>query len=111
MEIRRTDWGEKAGNRTATSGTMTKPAHCSTLGWRPTCAHEAEVIPATVLDCFGGSGTTSVVARELGRRSVYVDLSADYAAMAIRRLEQTTPMLPLTAPALLPGQLALEVTS
>ncbi len=99
MEMRRTDWGEKAGNRTATSGTMTKPATSTTLGWRASCQHSgALVIPATIFDPFSGSGTTQVVARELGRRSIYCDLSETYARMAIKRMEHTTPMLPMTAP-------------
>ena len=95
MEIRRTDWGAKAGNRTATSGTTTKPATSITLGWRPTCTHDAPTVPATIFDPFSGSGTTQVVARELGRRSIYCDLSPEYGNMAIERLEQTTPMLPI----------------
>lgn len=41
-----------------------------TAGWRPSCDHDAPVVPAVVLDPFGGSGTVSVVARELGRHSV-----------------------------------------
>lgn len=35
-------------------------------------------IPCTVLDPFVGSGTTLMVARQLGRRSVGLDLSFDY---------------------------------
>lgn len=41
-----------------------------------------------VLDCFAGSGTTLYVARKLGRRSIGIDLSSDYLAMASRRLAQ-----------------------
>jgi len=70
-----------------------------TLGFRPTCSHaDAPVVPATVLDPFSGSGTSAVTARQLGRRSIYVDLSASYADAAITRLAGVTPMLPL-APA------------
>ena len=42
----------------------------------------------TVLDPFGGAGTTALVARELGRRAILVELNADYGAMIARRLEQ-----------------------
>ena len=42
----------------------------------------------TVLDPFGGSGTTAVVARKHGRRSILVELSLDYCALAARRLQQ-----------------------
>jgi DNA modification methylase len=46
-----------------------------TVGWEPTCAcNTEEVVPATVLDQFGGSGTTAMVARRLGRRSILFDL-------------------------------------
>lgn len=39
-----------------------------------------------VLDPFAGTGTTSVAARALGRRSVAVDLSADYCRLANWRI-------------------------
>lgn len=42
----------------------------------------------TVLDPFMGSGTTALVARNLGRRSIGVELNADYCALAARRLGQ-----------------------
>ena len=41
-----------------------------TTGWRPTCDHDAEPVPATVLDPFCGSGTTGVVALRMGARSL-----------------------------------------
>jgi DNA modification methylase len=43
-------------------------------------------VPATVLDPFGGSGTTALVAERLGRRAILIDVSADYAAMALERV-------------------------
>jgi DNA modification methylase len=69
---------------------MTKDT--TTLGWRPTCAH-SEATPATILDPFGGSGTSAVVARSLGRRFVLCELSSDYVQMALRRLSLTQPAL------------------
>lgn len=42
----------------------------------------------TVLDPFMGSGTTALVARNLGRRSVGIELNADYCDLAARRLGQ-----------------------
>lgn len=42
----------------------------------------------TVLDPFMGSGTTALVARRLGRRSIGIELNASYAEMAARRLQQ-----------------------
>jgi len=47
-------------------------------GWSPTCACDAPTVPCTVLDPFCGSGTTLLVARELGRHGVGVDLSWPY---------------------------------
>jgi DNA modification methylase len=42
----------------------------------------------TVLDPFGGSGTTALVARKLGRRATLIELNPDYAALAAERLQQ-----------------------
>ena len=61
-------------------------AHVSTLGWQPTCAHDAATIPGTVLDPFTGSGTTGAVACRLGRNFVGVELNPEYAEMAERRI-------------------------
>lgn len=47
-----------------------------------------------VLDPFGGSGTTGMVALELGRRAVLVELNPDYAKLCDERCA-TTPGLPL----------------
>lgn len=44
--------------------------------------------PAVVLDCFGGAGTTAMVADRLQRDSLLVEMNPEYAAMARRRLEQ-----------------------
>jgi DNA modification methylase len=46
-------------------------------GWSPT--------DGTVLDPFGGTGTTALVAEALGRRGVSVDMSADYLRIAAWR--------------------------
>jgi DNA modification methylase len=42
----------------------------------------------TVLDPFGGAGTTALVARNLGRHSILIELNADYCALASERLQQ-----------------------
>ena len=41
----------------------------------------------TVLDPFSGSGTTAVVAEQLGRRWLACDMNAEYNAWAIQRIE------------------------
>ena len=61
------------------------PKH-NTIGWQPTCTCNADVVPATVLDPFAGSGTTLAVAQKFGRKSVGVDLSRDYLRLASNRL-------------------------
>jgi len=66
-----------------------------TLGWQPQCSCNAEVVPCTVLDPFGGSGTTSKVAKELNRKSIYIDVSEKYCAMARKRIETVTAPMDL----------------
>lgn len=61
-----------------------------TIGWDATCeCGIEETVPCRVIDPFMGSGTVSVVAKTLGRRSVGIDLSAEYlTADAIPRMEK-----------------------
>ena len=87
MKIRRTDWGELAGNRTAPSGTMVAPAESTTTGWTD-CGCGAGFVGGVVLDPFAGSGTTCEVAYHLGRTAIGVDASAKYLDMAIGRVKQ-----------------------
>lgn len=67
----------------------------ATVGWLPSCACGTDVVPATVLDPFSGSGTTQAVARELGRRSIFIDAKEEYAEIAKRRLAKTKPVIQL----------------
>jgi DNA modification methylase len=58
-----------------------------TLGWRPTCkCKAAAVVPCTVLDPFGGAGTTGLVCERLNRDAVLIELGPKYVAMARRRI-------------------------
>jgi DNA modification methylase len=45
-----------------------------------------DVVPCTVLDPFSGAGTTVMVAAQLGRAGIGIELSAEYAAMSERRI-------------------------
>jgi DNA modification methylase len=59
--------------------TLHKVREVKTVEWRPTCAHaDAAPVPAIVLDPFCGSGTTLLVARQLGRIGLGFDLSETY---------------------------------
>jgi DNA modification methylase len=77
------------------------PKARATKGWRPTCDcgdEQAPIgqvgtvapdpTPCTVLDPFAGSGTTGLVARKHGRRSILIELSADYCELVARRTQQ-----------------------
>ncbi|OHD25082.1 MAG: hypothetical protein A2Y38_02735 [Spirochaetes bacterium GWB1_59_5] len=60
----------------------------ATKGWQPTCecpAHEPE--RSVVLDPFSGSATTGLVALQLGRNYVGLDLNEKYLPLALARLE------------------------
>jgi DNA modification methylase len=85
----------------SSGGTLTGDRE--TIGWHSTCTRcylgvsdefgeggteYAQPVPCTVLDPFLGSGTTALVARKHGRRSIGIELSPDYAALAARRLQQ-----------------------
>lgn len=104
------DWKEhRAGD--ASVGVHAKPSGQKawdsyvppqTTGWRPGCfcGHEygpggefggggpRVPVPCVVMDPFGGAATTGLVARELGRRSVLIELSESYAKLAAKRLQQ-----------------------
>lgn len=74
----------------------------STIGWSPSCECLASPalmaqagkelvpvpVPCTVLDPFAGSGTTCLVARNLGRHAVGIELNEDYLRIAAERLQQ-----------------------
>ena len=52
-----------------------------------------------VLDPFGGSGTTLVTAKKLGRRFLGFELSDEYVARITERLDKTQVGDPLDGPA------------
>jgi DNA modification methylase len=93
------DWREvgwkktEDGKATATGN----PVQCTnpespttkTIGWEPSCKCNAGVIPATVLDCFGGSGTTGEVAERLGRNAILIELNPNYIPLIEKRTHHT----------------------
>lgn len=69
----------RAGNRFTTSVTIN--------GYGCLCADaSAPSTPALVVDPFGGTGTTALAARALGRDAISFDLSADYCRLANWRI-------------------------
>jgi DNA modification methylase len=68
-------------------------AEAKTIGWRPSCSCVAgEPVTATVLDPFGGAGTTGLVADQLQRNAILIDINPTYAAMAERRIRDDAPL-------------------
>jgi DNA methylase len=65
-------WGETPRGRTATE----------TTGWQPTCTHNRKPVPDVVLDPFAGAGTTGMVAEQLGREFLGIELNAKYSRLA-----------------------------
>lgn len=67
-----------------------------TSGFAPTCqcagVEQREPVPCTVLDPFGGSGTTGVVALEKQRNAIICELSPEYAQIARERMASVTPL-------------------
>lgn len=63
-----------------------------TTGWKPSCGCSGTSVPATVLDPFAGAGTTLMVANRLGRDGIGIELNADYAEMAARRIRDDCPL-------------------
>jgi site-specific DNA-methyltransferase (adenine-specific) len=67
----------------------------TTTGWRPACSCNASVSPCTVLDPFGGSGTTLAVAAELGLNGIGFELNDDYIGLAEERIAKSRDKAPL----------------
>jgi hypothetical protein len=64
----------------------------TTEGWARTCTCVAATVPCTVLDPFGGAGTTGLVADRLGRNAILIEINPDYAAMASKRIVDDAPL-------------------
>jgi DNA modification methylase len=57
-----------------------------TLGWQPSCQCNAPISPCTILDPFGGAGTTALVANDLRRDVISIELNPDFIKMGRKRL-------------------------
>jgi DNA modification methylase len=62
------------------------------LGFSPSCSCNAGVMRGTVLDPFGGAGTTGLVADRLQRNAILIELNPEYAAMSERRIVSDAPL-------------------
>lgn len=89
------------GGRQTVPGSETSASSCfrtglvprtTTLGFSPSCACAAATVPGTCLDPFGGAGTTGLVADRLQRNAILIELNADYATMARRRIDGDAPL-------------------
>jgi hypothetical protein len=80
-------------------GRETQPADQAVMesravGWLPTCdCNAGNPVPCTVLDPFGGSGTTAIAARMMGRNAISCELNPEYVAIMARRDAETAPLL------------------
>lgn len=84
--------GEPVGT-VGKSGSGRIEGYSTTLGWRPSCECNAgDPIPCTVLDPFGGAGTLGLVADQLGRDAILIELKEEYALMAERRIKKDAGM-------------------
>lgn len=63
-------------------------------GWGPTCkCGSDEIIRSVVLDPFGGSGTTAMVANGIGRDAIVIELNPDYVPLIEKRLKENIQVL------------------
>ena len=65
----------------------------TTLGWKPSCECDADVRPCTVMDPFGGSGTVGLVADQMRRDAILIEISPEYAEMARGRITGSATLL------------------
>lgn len=67
----------------------------TTVGWEPTCgcASNDGSGKCIVFDPFLGSGTTAIVARNLGRKFIGAELNPEYIQIAERRIRRETAQM------------------
>ena len=82
-----------SNSATKTDSTGWAPTSRATDRWPPSCACDAGApIPCTVLDPFGGAGTVGLVADQLQRDAVLIELNPAYAEMARARIHNDAPL-------------------
>lgn len=82
----RSQSGLSTQGRTGALATGVHYTHVTT-GWRPGCVCPPQSpVPATILDPFGGAGTTALVAQRMGRNAVLIEPSAEYLVLAQERV-------------------------
>lgn len=78
----------KAGTGNSCANTVAG-VETKTVGWKPGCSCDScESSQCVVLDPFAGSGTTLVVAKQLGRVGWGIELNAEYVELARERVCQ-----------------------
>jgi DNA modification methylase len=82
--------GQKASQRPVKRNAPSVTAEYVTVGWQATCdcfygPAFGDVEPCTVLDPFGGSGTTGKVAIELRRKAILIELNSNYIPLIEKR--------------------------
>jgi DNA modification methylase len=85
-----------------------------TLGWQPTCDHADDSGRAVVLDPFSGAATTGLVATQLGRDFIGIELNPEYVQLGEDRIKrwEANPAGHLSGdPEPVEGQLGLELTA
>lgn len=78
--------GKWAGKQYGTNLKLGPTVRTTTIGWKPTCECAAYHVGGTVLDPFGGSGTTAGVALLHGRNAILCELNPEYAALVDNRV-------------------------
>lgn len=64
-----------------------------TTGWQPGCSCEGGGIARpVVIDPFSGRGTTALVADQLGRDAIGIDLKPEYAELSRRTVRESAPL-------------------
>lgn len=77
-----------------------KESHFATMppGIAERCIKSASRPGDTILDPFGGAGTTGLVADRLGRNAILIELSSSFADMARKRITGDCPMFTEVSP-------------